>query len=68
MGKVWKFRKKLGKNWKFGDQFETQKKNWKFGEKIGNLKKLEIREKIWKKIGILENLKMEIDYWIIDLT
>ena len=39
MGKVWKFRKKLGKNWKFGDQFETQKTNWKFGEKIGNLKK-----------------------------
>ena len=32
---------KLGKNWKFGNQFETQKK-------IGNSeKKLEI----WKKIG-----------------
>ena len=51
MGKVWKFRKKLGKNWKFGDQFETQKK-------IGNLeKKLEI----WKKIG-----NSEIGYWKLD--
>ena len=47
------------KHWNFGE------KNWKFEKKIGNSEEnLEIR----KEIGNLENLKLEIDNWIIDLT
>ena len=73
LGKIWifwKYRKKLGKNWKFGKQFETQKNIRTLEKNIRNLKKKigNLRKKIGRKFGNLENVKLEMDSWIIHLA
>ena len=50
---------------KIRKQFEFWKKHCDFGEKNGNSKKNGNPEENFEN---LENLKLEIDNWIIDLT
>ena len=51
---------KLENNLNFGKKtLWLLRKNWKFEKKIGNSE---------ENFGNLENLKLEIDNWIIDLT
>ena len=56
------------KGWQLGKQFEAQINIGTLEKKMGYLKKEIENLEIRKNIGNLENLKLEIVNWILDLT